>query len=81
MQRFDLKRFRIDRKLTQKELAELLMCKQNYISNIPYHKLASHFLPDFVLSQIINAPVTTIPTVKIAPNISISIILKLYFLL
>lgn len=33
MQRFDLKRFRIDRKLTQKELAELLMCKQNYISN------------------------------------------------
>jgi hypothetical protein len=38
-------------------------------------------LPDFVLSQIINAPVTTIPTVKIAPNISISIILKLYFLL
>ena len=34
MQRFDLKRFRIDRKLTQKELAELLMCKQNYISNI-----------------------------------------------
>jgi hypothetical protein len=43
MQRFDLKRFRLDRKLTQ-----------------------------FVLSQIINAPVTTIPTVKIAPNISIS---------
>ena len=34
MQRFDLKRFRIDRKLTQTELAELLMCKQNYISNI-----------------------------------------------
>ena len=34
MQRFDLKRFRIDRDLTQKELAELLMCKQNYISNI-----------------------------------------------
>lgn len=34
MQRFDLKSFRIDRKLTQKELAELLMCKQNYISNI-----------------------------------------------
>lgn len=34
MQRFDLKRFRIDRELTQKELAELLMCKQNYISNI-----------------------------------------------
>ena len=30
MQRFDLKSFRIDRKLTQKELAELLMCKQNY---------------------------------------------------
>lgn len=34
MQRFDLKRFRLDRKLTQKELAEMLMCKQNYISNI-----------------------------------------------
>lgn len=34
MQRFDLKRFRLDRKLTQKELAEILMCKQNYISNI-----------------------------------------------
>ena len=34
MQRFDLKSFRLDRKLTQKELAELLMCKQNYISNI-----------------------------------------------
>lgn len=33
MQRFDLKRFRLDRKLTQKELAEILMCK-NYISNI-----------------------------------------------
>jgi hypothetical protein len=28
MQRFDLKRFRLDRKLTQKELAEILMCKQ-----------------------------------------------------
>lgn len=27
MQRFDLKRFRLDRKLTQKELAEILMCK------------------------------------------------------
>ena len=34
MQQFDLKRFRIDKKLTQTELAELLMCKQNYISNI-----------------------------------------------
>ncbi len=34
MQRFDLKRFRRDRKLTQMELAEILMCKQNYISNI-----------------------------------------------
>ena len=34
MQRFDLKRFRLDRKLTQKEFAEILMCKQNYISNI-----------------------------------------------
>lgn len=34
MQRFDLKRFMLDRKLTQKELAEILMCKQNYISNI-----------------------------------------------
>lgn len=34
MQRFDLKRFRLDRKLTQKELSEILMCKQNYISNI-----------------------------------------------
>lgn len=34
MQRFDLKRFRLDRKLTQKELAEILMCKQSYISNI-----------------------------------------------
>ena len=34
MQRFDLKSFRLDRRLTQKELAELLMCKQNYISNI-----------------------------------------------
>lgn len=34
MQRFDLKRFRLDRKLTQKELAKILMCKQNYISNI-----------------------------------------------
>ena len=30
MQRFDLKRFRLDRKLTQKELAEILMCKQKY---------------------------------------------------
>lgn len=41
MQRFDLKRFRLDRKLTQKELAEILMCKQNYISNIEiriYHQ-------------------------------------------
>ena len=59
----------------------LLVCMGLFLTNIPYHKLASHFLPDFVLSQIINAPVTTIPTVKIAPNISISIILKLYFLL
>lgn len=31
MQRFDLKRFRLDRKLTQKELAEILMCKQNTV--------------------------------------------------
>lgn len=27
MQRFDLKRFRLDRKLTQKELAEILVNK------------------------------------------------------
>ena len=27
MQRFDLKRFRLDRKLTQKELAEILITK------------------------------------------------------
>lgn len=33
MQRFDLKRFRADKKITQNELAELLLCKQN-ISNI-----------------------------------------------
>ena len=50
MQRFDLKRFRIDRKLTQKELAELLMCKQNYISNIengikPISKGAEYDVP------------------------------------
>ena len=50
----------------------LLVCIGLFLTNILYHKLASHFLPDFVLSQIINAPVTTIPTVKIAPNISIS---------
>ena len=31
MQRFDLKRFRLDRKLTQKELAEILMCKTKSI--------------------------------------------------
>lgn len=42
MQRFDLKRFIIDRKLTQKELAELLMCKQNYISNIENGIKRSH---------------------------------------
>lgn len=30
MQRFDLKRFRLDRKLTQKELAEILMCTKLY---------------------------------------------------
>ena len=31
MQRFDLKRFRLDRKLTQKEVEEILKYKQNYI--------------------------------------------------
>lgn len=50
----------------------LLVCMGLFLTNILYYKLSSHFLPDFVLSQIINAPVTTIPTVKIAPNISIS---------
>lgn len=43
------------------------------------HKSESHFLPDFVLSQIINAPVTMIPTVKTAPNMSISIYFKIVF--
>lgn len=36
MQRFDLKSFRIDRKLTQKELAELLMCKLKIRTNQSY---------------------------------------------
>ena len=43
MQRFDLKRFRLDRKLTQKELAEILMCKQNYISKEKLDILQSEF--------------------------------------
>ena len=34
MQRFDLKRFRLDRKLTQKELAEILMC-ENFANALP----------------------------------------------
>lgn len=36
------------------------------------YKLASHFLPGFVFSQIRKHPATIIPTVKIAPNISIN---------
>lgn len=43
------------------------------------HKSASHFLPDFVLSQIINAPVIMIPTVKMAPNMSIFVYFKIVF--
>lgn len=34
MQVFDLKRFRSDKNLTQKELAELFSCNQNFISRI-----------------------------------------------
>lgn len=34
MQTFDLKRFRLDKKLTQVDLAELFSCKQNFISRI-----------------------------------------------
>lgn len=34
MQTFDLKRFRIDKKITQVELAELFSCNQNFISRI-----------------------------------------------
>lgn len=34
MQAFDLKRFRIDKKITQVELAELFSCNQNFISRI-----------------------------------------------
>jgi len=34
MQVFDLKRFRKDKNLTQVEVAELFLCKQNFISNI-----------------------------------------------
>lgn len=34
MQVFDLKRFRIDKKITQVELAELFTCNQNFISRI-----------------------------------------------
>lgn len=43
------------------------------------YKSESHFLPDFVLSQIINAPVIMIPTVKTAPNISIFVYFKIVF--
>lgn len=46
MQTFDLKRFRVDKKLTQANLAELFSCNQNFISriesgirNIPADKL------------------------------------------
>jgi transcriptional regulator with XRE-family HTH domain len=34
MQSFDLKRFRMDKKLTQVDLAELFSCNQNFISRI-----------------------------------------------
>lgn len=34
MQSFDLKRFRLDNKLTQVDLAELFSCNQNFISRI-----------------------------------------------
>lgn len=34
MQTFDLKRFRLDKKLTQVDLAELFSCNQNFISRI-----------------------------------------------
>lgn len=34
MQTFDLKRFRVDKKITQVELAELFSCNQNFISRI-----------------------------------------------
>ncbi len=42
-----------------------------------YHKFASHFFPDLVLNHAKKAPATTMPTVNIAPNISITIYLKL----
>lgn len=34
MEAFDLKKFRLDKRLTQKELAELLDCNQNFVSRI-----------------------------------------------
>lgn len=34
MKQFDLKKFRADRNLTQKDLAALFGCNQNFISNI-----------------------------------------------
>lgn len=34
MEQIDLKRLRIDKKLTQVELAELFRCNQNFISDI-----------------------------------------------
>lgn len=46
MQKFDLKRFRVDKKLTQADIAEMFSCNQNFISrieseirNIPADKL------------------------------------------
>ena len=34
MEVFDLKRFRKDKKLTQKQIAELLNCEQTFISKV-----------------------------------------------
>lgn len=42
-----------------------------------YHKFASHFFPDLVLNHTPKDPDTIIPAVNIAPNISITIYLKL----
>lgn len=43
------------------------------------YKLASHFFPDLVLSQIKNAPATIMPAVNIAANISILCYFKIKF--
>ena len=43
------------------------------------YRLASHFFPDLVLSQIKNAPATIMPAVNIAANISILCYFKIKF--